>query len=289
MSDSAKNRTRNWDNPEIYVQEVVHKASTSFFWSMRRLPEPKREAMFAVYAFCREVDDIADADCDSQERRSSLALWRGELERLYGGNPQHPISRALVLPIDRFKLRKQEFRAIIDGMEIDSVDRLRLKSIQELTNYCDLVASAVGRLSIRIFDIDPEIGDRLAWEQGQALQLTNILRDIVEDAQRNRLYIPTDLLIAHDVETDELSQIIKHKNLPQVCETLSDITIRRFANARAIIKKCDRSKVRPAIMMIEVYATIFKKLKTRGWIDLNKTICLSRVEKLWLACRYGLF
>ncbi len=279
----------NWDNPTVYVQRVVKQASTSFYWSMRRLPKPKREAMFAVYAFCREVDDIADADEDPGERQARLAIWRGELVRLYAGRPRHPISQALYVPIDQFNLRKQDFYSIIEGMEVDSVDRLRIKNIDELTRYCDLVASAVGRLSIRVFGLDTEVGDRLASEQGQALQLTNILRDIKEDADRNRLYIPQDLLLAYGIESKDLSVIINHENLPEVCEVLSGIVARRFLNARAIIKICDPVKARPAKMMMEVYAALFEKIRSRGWGGLPKPVKLSPIDKCWLACRHGIF
>ena len=287
--EGSELRRNNWDQPTTYVKTIVKQASTSFYWSMRRLPKPERESMFAVYAFCREVDDIADSHKGSVERQARLAIWRGELEHLYAGRPRHPISRALILPIDQFNLRKQDFQSIIEGMEIDSVDKLRIKTIDELTQYCDLVASAVGRLSIRVFGLDAEIGDCLAFEQGQALQLTNILRDIAEDSDRNRLYLPQDLLLAYDIESENLIDIINHRNLPEVCHMLSAIVERRFSKAREIIKICDPVKVRPAMMMIEVYAALFKKLKSRGWNNLSTAGKLSSIDKYWLALRYGIF
>jgi len=271
------------------IEEIVRRSGSSFYWAMRRLPEDKRRAMFAIYAFCREVDDIADEPGELEEKRAALAIWRGEIERLYGEQPRHLITQALLEPIERYGLLKDDFRAIIDGMHTDAEESVRIATMADLEQYCDRVASAVGRLSVRVFGVPEDLGIKLAFAQGQALQLTNILRDVKEDADRNRLYLPRDLLISHDIVTDDIEAVISNPALADVCELLSHIAARRFQEARLLIKQCKREQVRPAVMMMEVYSQILEKLMTRGWHDLSRPVRLSKFEKAWTALRYGLF
>ncbi|HEX9703607.1 MAG TPA: presqualene diphosphate synthase HpnD [Rhodospirillales bacterium] len=273
-----------------HVEAVVRRAGTSFYWGMRRLPEDKRRAMFGIYAFCREVDDIADGDEAKSEKMVRLGHWRGEIERLYGDQPRDPVCRALLPAVKRFGLRKEDFRAIIDGMEMDAGASLRIADMDELNLYCDRVACAVGRLSVCVFGIDGDHGREIAVALGQALQLTNILRDIVEDAERNRLYIPADLLRAHGIDPKaELAAILGHARFPEVCDTLAAVARRQFEQARAGIRTCDPEKIRPAVMMMEVYRRILDKLARRGWLDLGLPVAISRPGKLWIAFRYGFF
>lgn len=270
------------------IEAIVRRSGSSFYLAMRRLPKEKRRAMYAIYAFCREVDDIADEPGELDEKRAALAMWRGEIERLYGEQPRHLISKALLGPIETYGLLKDDFRAVIDGMETDAEEAVRITNMADLELYCDRVASAVGRLSVRVFGVPEELGIKLAYAQGQALQLTNILRDVVEDASRNRLYIPRDLLISHDINADDLDAVIADPALADVCELLSNIAKRRYQEARSLIKQCRRDQVRPAIMMMEVYSQILDKLMDRGWRKLSTPVGLSKFEKIWAAIRYGL-
>lgn len=276
-------------NAERQIEAIVRRSGSSFFWAMRRLPEQKRRAMYAVYAFCREVDDIADEPGELDEKRAGLAMWRGELERLYGEQPSHLIGKALLEPVDIYGLLKEDFKAVIDGMETDAQEAVRIANMDELELYCDRVACAVGRLSVRIFGVSEDLGIKLAYAQGQALQLTNILRDIEEDAARDRLYLPMDLLVSRGIETDDLNAVITDRRLPDVCELLCDIASRRYREARELIDQCQRDQVRPAIMMMEVYSQILDKLSRRGWRDLSQPVHLSKFEKAWTALRFGLF
>jgi len=271
------------------VETIVRRAGTSFYWAMRRLPGPKRQAMYAIYAFCREVDDIADGADGEEQKRTALGLWRGEIERLYADRPRNPIALALQRTVEVFGLKKEDFRAIIDGMEMDAEANIRIADMDELTLYCDRVACAVGRLSVRVFGIDDEVGQRLAFHQGLALQLTNILRDISEDAQRGRLYVPRDLLESYDIDAEDLPSILRHPAFPKVCETLADVAQRHFSQAEAAAAECNRAQIRPAIMMMEIYRRIFTRLKRRGWQQLNLPVSLSKISKLWVALRYGVF
>jgi len=275
-------------DPAAHAEAVVMRAGTSFFWAMRRLPERQRRAMFAIYAFCREVDDIADDPGEEAGKRLALGNWRGEIERLYGGHPRSLTAQALLPAVEAFELAKEDFIAVVAGMEMDAGDRVRIADMDELTLYCDRVACAVGRLSTRVFGLDPDIGTRLAFAQGLALQLTNILRDVAEDAERDRLYLPADVLAAHDItETDDLALVLAHPRLHQVCEVLAGVASHKFTEARQLVRQCDSNAVRPAVMMMEVYRRILMRLEHRGWEDLSKPVSLSKLSKLWLAFRYG--
>ncbi len=208
-------------SPDVYVEAMVKRAGTSFFWAMRRLPAHRRKGVFAVYAFCRDVDDIADGDLPLDRKRILLDAWRQEIESLYGGTSHHPISHALAEPARTFDLKKADFLAVIDGMEMDAYPRVRIADLDELTLYCDRVAGAVGRLCVRIFGLGDAEGILLSADLGQALQLTNILRDIVEDAARDRVYLPADLLVLAGAGGDGVEDIVTAPGLPALCDKLA--------------------------------------------------------------------
>jgi phytoene synthase len=274
---------------ESVVAEAVRRAGTSFYWAMRLLPPEKRNAMFAVYAFCREVDDIADDLPLVESKRAGLAAWRQEIAELYAGRASRPVTRALLRAIHAFGLRQEDFLAVIDGMEMDAVDQVRIGTMQELMLYCDRVACAVGRLSVRIFGVPQPEGDRLAASQGEALQLTNILRDIKEDAERDRLYLPADLLRLNGVaDTSDAVVVLQHQpSVVSVCEHLSAIAHERFDQAMRVLRACDRRQVRPALIMMEVYRRTFERLMRRGWSRWAEPVSVPPAEKLWVALRYG--
>jgi len=272
-----------------YVEEVVRRAGSSFYWAMWRLPEIKRRAMYAIYAFCREVDDLADEAGEVENKLFGLGQWRSEIERLYDARPRISVTRALLKPVNDFGLEKNDFYAVIDGMEMDAQSRIRIPDMQNLTLYCDRVACAVGRMSVRVFGLDDEIGRALAFAQGQALQFTNILRDIDEDARSDRLYIPKDLLVSYGIMDEDLGMILRHPSFAKVCETLACDAASYFDRADELAAKCDAKIIRPAVMMMEVYRRIFFKLKRRGWSDLSYSTDLGKLHKLWIAYRYGVF
>ncbi len=271
------------------ISSIVQLSGSSFFYAMRRLPEEKRLVMYAIYAFCRQVDDIADEPGETADKIVELTIWRDEIERLFAGQPTHLITKALLGPVETYGLLKDDFIAIIEGMEIDSEVAVRIATIEELELYCDRVASAVGRLSVRVFGVQEDLGIKLAFAQGQALQLTNILRDVHEDVGRNRVYLPQNILVSHGIKTDDLDAILTNPALVEVCKFLSRIAEQRYKEVRALIKQCDRNSIRPAIMMMEVYSQIFQKLTKRGWTKLATPVGLTKLEKIWIAIRYGLF
>ena len=271
-----------------YVHSLAQKSGSSFLSAMRILPRGKRLAMYALYSFCRDIDDIADDPGDPLEKRRRLEEWRREIERLYDGAPTHPISVALSGPVAEFSLRKPDFLALIDGMEMDADRTVRLRDMDELTLYCDRVACAVGRHSIRIFGVPPPEGDPAASTLGQALQMTNILRDLMEDARRDRIYLPSDRLTAHGI-TDKAHApaVLAHANLSEVCNEMASVAEDYFDQAKRALAKCDRRAIRPAVIMMETYHRIFVKLRERGWTALDQAVRVSKLEKAWIAVRYG--
>ena len=271
-----------------YATGVVRASGTSFYWAMRLLPRRKREAMYAVYAFCREVDDIADDPGTPVEKLDRLADWRVEIERLYSGRPTNPVSLALVDPAERFGMRKAAFLAVIEGMEIDSAERVRMTTIGSLEDYCDRVACAVGRLSNRVFGIDDALGEPVAVSLGQALQLTNILRDLSEDAALDRLYVPNDMLMAYDIPWADARRTLTHPRFAEVCDELAAIALQRYAEAAIALSACDTSQVRPASLMLQNYHRVLKKLIRRGWKKLDEPVSLGKGQKVWILLRYGL-
>ncbi len=270
------------------IREKVAAAGSSFYLAMRLLPEPRREAMYSIYAFCREVDDIADSDEPEAAKRKALDDWRAEIDAIYAGTSKLPLGQVLTEDMKAFHLRRDDFIAVIDGMEMDAGAPIHAPSMALLDLYCDRVASAVGRLSVRAFGADSDAADRVAYHLGRALQLTNILRDVAEDAGRGRLYLPRDLLIDVGITTDALDEILVHPHLPQVCEKLAVVAERHFIDAHAAMAECPPKAMKPARAMGAVYHAQLNRLQQRGWQKFAEPIKLSKLTKLWLAFRYGL-
>lgn len=270
------------------VQDVVVKARTSFYWAMRLLPVEKRQAMFAVYAFCRVVDDIADGDLPEAAKLRQLQGWREEIDRLHAGTARDPIARALAEPVRRFGLERADFLAMIDGMDTDARGGLVAPAMADLELYCSRVAGAVGLLSVRIFGAPRDAGRRLAKSLGDAVQLTNVLRDVVEDAALGRLYLPRELLEKHGVPTQTPAAALAHPNIARVCDDLADIAARRFDEAMAQLAALPRRPMKPARLILVVYRALFQRLRQRGFERLHEPVRLSKAAKLWLLLRHGL-
>jgi phytoene synthase len=255
---------------------------------MRLLPAERRNGMYALYAFCREVDDIADDAGPPDEKKAALAVWRAEIDALYAGRPTHPVTRALQRPLARFALRRDDFYAVIDGMEMDAAEDIRAPDLAILDLYCARVASAVGHLSVHIFgDAGPD-AHAVADHLGRALQLTNILRDLDEDAQRGRLYLPREILERHGIRSRDPAEVLHHPALPAACRDLAAIAERHFAEAERAMARCSRRAMRPAAVMGAFYSTMLDALVRAGWRDPAAPVGLSDVQKLWLVLRHGL-
>jgi phytoene synthase len=270
------------------VEAIVRRAGTSFYQGMRVLPPDRRHAMYAIYGFCRIVDDIADEDGSLPDKLAGLQGWRERILGLYRGESDGPVTRVLVLAVQRFSLRADDFIAVIDGMQMDCETAIVAPDVATLELYCDRVATAVGRLSVRAFGDASPAADRVAQALGRALQLTNILRDLQEDAERGRLYLPREVLDPAGVPHDPTAALAS-PGLPQACARLADRAQGYFRTAQAGMRLCDRQAMRPARLMGATYAAILSRLERSGWRNLNERVGLSLWQKLWLLCRYGLF
>ncbi len=270
------------------IKAQVAAAKTSFYWAMRFLPRPRREAMFAIYAFCRAVDDIADSDDPPAGKLAALAGWRRTVDAFYAGQPGDPLTRALAEAAAAYALRREDFVGVIEGMEMDARADIRAPSLAELDLYCDRVAAAVGRLSARIFGAPGDEADRVANALGRALQLTNILRDLAEDGARGRLYLPRELLERNGIAAREPAAVLAHPNLGPVCDAIAAMARERFAEAQSAMAVCPRGTMRPAAVMAAVYADVLTRLEQRGWRRIDARVSVPAPLKLWYALRYGL-
>ena len=268
-----------------HVDAIVREAGTSFFWAMRVLPADRRQAMFAVYAFCREVDDVADADAEAAAKVRALDGWRGEIDALYAGSPARATSRALIAPVKDYALERADFEAVIDGMAMDAAGPIVAPSDADLACYCDRVAGAVGRLCVKVFGAGDGHGRDVAIHLGQAMQLTNILRDLDEDAALGRLYLPREVLVRHGVPADDPGAAIAHPGLDAACAEVAERALAAFERAEAAMARCAPRTMRPARMMMAVYRLTLARLRARGWRGPRAPVKPSKALKLWVALR----
>ncbi len=253
------------------VEAIVRRAGTSFYRGMRILPPDRRSAMYAIYAFCRIVDDIADDEPDAARRSDQLAAWRERVNALYDGVADGPVTSVLRPAVRRFALRRADFMAVIDGMEMDAEHPVVAPDLATLDLYCDRVAGAVGRLSVRAFGDDSAAADVVALHLGRALQLTNILRDLTEDSARGRLYLPAEYLNAEGVPRDP-EAALGAPGLTRVCDRVAALADEHFAAAHRAMRDCDARAMRPARLMGATYAAILGRLKRRGWERLSEPV-----------------
>ena len=268
------------------VEAMVRAAGTSFYRGMRVLSPDRRYAMYAIYAFCRVVDDIADEPGELADKRRRLAAWRDRIAGLYRGEADDPVTRVLVAAVSRFALRAEDFVAVVDGMQMDAETVIVAPDLATLDLYCDRVAAAVGRLSVRAFGDASPAADRVAHALGRALQLTNILRDLQEDADRGRLYLPHEYLDAAGVPRDPAAALASPR-LGEVCARVVALAREYFAEASATMAQCDPRAMKPARLMGATYAAILTRLEQRGWSRLEQRAGLPLWRKLWLAARYA--
>ncbi len=267
------------------VQGVA--ASSSFYSAMRILPREQRDAMFQIYSFCRQVDDIADSHDPRELRLSQMQQWREDIEALYTGNPP-PRVRDYVEPIKRFGMLKEDYLAVIDGMEMDIPADIRAPDEATFDLYCDRVASAVGRLSVKVFGMPDEDGVLLAHHLGRALQITNILRDIDEDATLGRLYLPRELLYHAGITSSDPQVVIAEKSLPKVCAPLVRRAQEHFKKSDEIMARNKRRAVRAPRIMSRYYHAILELLVKRGFALPRDPVRLGKASKIAILLRYAI-
>jgi squalene synthase HpnD len=261
-------------------------SGSSFYAAMRILPRAQREAMFQIYSFCRHVDDIADSDGPRPERLAALQQWRDDIDALYNGRPPARV-QDYAESIRRFGLRREDFLAIVDGMEMDVPQDIRAPDLATLDLYCDRVASAVGRLSVRVFGLPEADGVLLAHHLGRALQLTNILRDIDEDATLGRLYLPREGLLHAGITGDDPQKVIADRALPRVCGPLADRARQHFEKADEVMGRNSRRLVRAPRIMSRYYRAILELLVQRGFAAPRTPVRVSKLARFGILLRYA--
>ncbi len=274
--------------PQEVVDHITDAAKTSFAFGMKLLSRPRREAMRAVYAFCRVVDDIADGDLPVADKRALLAEWRGEIDRLYEGAPQSAIGQALVGPIQRYDLPKGEFQKMIEGMLMDANGPIVAPSLMMLAQYNRCVAGSVGMLSMRIFGAWRGVAsERFALRLADALQLTNILRDVEEDAGIGRIYLPTEILSEHGIAGD-CATIASAPALPSAKTHLGVRARQAFTEARAEIRSHGRLSLAPALAMLGVYEEYLDQMEAARFAN-DFAPEQSKRDKVWNGLRAVVF
>ncbi len=268
--------------PDQYCQDRAAKSGSSFYYSFLFLPPEQRQAITALYAFCREVDDVVDECDDSNVARIKLEWWRSEVNALFAGNPSHPVTQALSTSIKVFNLPQEHFIEIIDGMAMD-LDQFSYQNFKELSLYCYRVASVVGLMAAEIFGYQDRMTLKYAHNLGMAFQLTNILRDVAEDAQRGRIYIPADEMERFGVSVDD---ILDQKMSPAVVELMKFQAQRAhsfYDKAFSQLPATDRYSQKSGIIMAAIYQATLKEIEADGYHVLDRRISLTPLRKLWLA------
>jgi phytoene synthase len=273
--------------PEVRAIEQKAQGS-SFYAAMKLMAKREREAMFAIYAFCRAVDDIADDGVGTRaERHAALNAWRADLESLYAaGGP----GRAAFLadPVRRYGLRKEDFLTVIDGMDMDVAEDIRAPSLETLDLYCERVASAVGRLSIKVFGMEERPGFQLAHHLGRALQLTNILRDLDQDARASRLYLPKEYCEDARVSLRGPKQTIADPAIDNVCRKVAQLAQSHFDAAMRILRARPKGRLRAPRLMAAVYSEILHEMEKQGWAPPRRRVSLSKPRLAAIVLAHGL-
>jgi squalene synthase HpnD len=271
--------------PDTAVQGVA--SGSSFYAAMRIMPRAQRDAMFQIYSFCRQVDDIADSDGPRDGRLADMQQWRHDIDALYAGQPPARV-RDYLGPIKQFGMRKEDFVAVIDGMEMDIPADIRAPDEATLDLYCDRVASAVGRLSVKVFGMPEDDGILLAHHLGRALQLTNILRDIDEDAGIGRLYLPREILNHAGITSSDPDVVIANPALPKVCAPLVKRARMHFEKSDEIMARNKRRSVRAPRIMSKYYHAILELLVARGFALPREPVRLGKASKIAILLRYAI-
>ncbi len=270
--------------PDEYCQHKAAQSGSSFYYSFLFLPPARRRAITALYAFCREVDDAVDEPTEPSAAQAALAWWRGEVAQLFAGNPQHPVTRALVPATGPFGITQARLNEIMDGMEMD-LNQNRYLDFAGLQLYCHRVAGVVGALAAAIFGYrDPKTID-YAERLGLAFQLTNIIRDVGEDARNNRIYIPMDELKRFEVSAADILEGRHTENFTRLMRFQAGRAMRCYDEALALLPLEDRRAQRPGLVMAAIYRTLLKEISGDGFRVLKQRVALTPVRKLWIAWR----
>ncbi|MCM5569148.1 presqualene diphosphate synthase HpnD [Burkholderiaceae bacterium FT117] len=270
--------------PDQYCQDKAARSGSSFYYSFLFLPSPRRRAITALYAFCREVDDVVDETGDPQVARAKLDWWRAEIERLFAGDPQHPVTRALQPHLQACSIGRRQLLEIVDGMQMD-LDQNRYLDFEGLKLYCHRVAGVVGELAASIFGATLPGTRDYAHELGLAFQLTNIIRDVGEDARKGRIYLPIEDLQRFEVPAHEILAAKHSERFAALMKFEADRAREHYRRAFAALPEADRRAQRPGLIMAAIYATLLAEIERDGFLVLDRRTSLTPIRKLWLAWR----
>lgn len=271
-------------SPDEYCQKKAAASGSSFYYSFLFLPPERRRAITALYAFCREVDDVVDEMQDPEVARARLAWWSDEIGRLYAGDPQHPVTRALAPHLSAFDIRRDSLLLVLEGMAMD-LQQNRYLDYAALARYCHNVAGVVGELSAGIFGASQERTYEYARKLGLALQLTNIIRDVGEDARRGRVYLPLDELQRHGVRVADLLEGRYVDGYLPLMRLQAQRARSVYAEALAALPAADRPAQRPGLVMAAIYATLLDEIEREDFRVLHQRVALTPLRKLWIAWR----
>ena len=268
--------------PEQYVQQKAAASGSSFYYAFLFLPPPRRAAITAFYAFCREVDDVVDEVTDPGVARSKLAWWHVEVAQSFAGKPSHPVMQALMPSVQAYGLQEEQLQSVIRGCEMD-LDQTRYLDFPALQRYCHLVAGVVGEVSARIFGQTEAGTTQYAHKLGLAFQLTNIIRDVGEDALRGRIYLPVNELQQFDVKAHEILQRKHSERFVALMRFQAQRAHALYEEALALLPAPDRRAQKPGLMMASIYRTLLREIEAEDFRVLDQRISLTPVRKLWLA------
>ncbi|PPE65877.1 presqualene diphosphate synthase HpnD [Caldimonas caldifontis] len=270
--------------PQQYVQDKAAASGSSFYYAFLFLPPDRRAAITAFYAFCREVDDVVDEVTDPSVAQAKLAWWRKEVAAAFAGQPSHPALQALVPHAAAFDIRAEHLQAVIDGCQMD-LDQTRYLDYPALQRYCHLVAGVVGEVASGIFGRTDPATIRYAHQLGLAMQLTNIIRDVGDDARRGRIYLPINELQQFDVKAHEILNRVYSERFTALMRFQAERAHRCYDEALASLPQADRVAQKPGLMMANIYRTLLREVESTGFQVLHQRIALTPLRKLWIAWR----
>ena len=271
-------------SPEHYVQEKAAGSGSSFYYAFLFLPPERRAAITAFYAFCREVDDVVDETSDAGVAATKLAWWRTEVQRAFSGEPTHPVMKALMPHVALYQIAPAHLLAVIEGCEMD-LQQSRYLDYPGLKRYCHLVAGIVGEVAARIFGQTEAATTAYAHQMGLAFQLTNIIRDVGDDARRGRIYLPIDELKQFDVKAHEILNRGYSERFTALMKFQAERAHQAYDQALALLPAADARAQKPGLMMANIYRTLLREIEAADFQVLHQRISLTPVRKLWIAMK----
>ncbi|MCZ2495157.1 presqualene diphosphate synthase HpnD [Xylophilus sp. Kf1] len=269
-------------NPEDYVQQKAAASGSSFYYAFLFLPRERRSAITAFYAFCREVDDVVDDMVDPQVAATKLGWWQGEVTNAFAGRPTHPVMKALMPHVPVYGLEERQLQAVIQGCQMD-LEQTRYLDFPALQRYCHLVAGVVGEVAARIFGQTTDQTTAYAHKLGLAFQLTNIIRDVGEDAMRGRIYLPVNELQQFDVKAHEIISRTHSERFVALMRFQAERARGLYAEALVMLPAADKQTQKPGLMMASIYRTLLDEIERDDFQVLNQRVSLTPLRKFWLA------